>query len=984
MGPGPRVHLALFGRNDSVMRRVVAAATAGAAILHPAVARIFEVARYDGLVYGVGDPSEGLDLPSMMQSKKATPADLSVAITAILARVAVSIHDAAGPGYRGVPLGFGSVLSGGLSPEAIFLEANGAVRARPLAAAGADPDVPSAFRAPEEAISMAADVYSLGKLLMALLAGDVTGRSVPRLPTRSPLTPLLTAMTHRKAAERPHLHEAVTRLEGILREQQLMPDGVVRAALMGPLARLVVDPALSMDAPTRVIDGLRMQLGFVYPAIERLWPTMAPSMAPPPPPAFAALPPATSDEGAAVFTDARPAVRRQKAKTAATVIFGAAEVAAAASVVSGEGQAFKPTTSPTMLIPAASLQRGLPPIGATLNDDDGDRPDKTKIIDPATFSPHAPPPPPSLAPPPPPLAPPLAPVAAPPPSMTINDDDMSFSPSPSPPPPPPLSAVRKSDPIGAPPRPPTLSAMDVFSDGSDDRGSHDDGEDEAPTLLLPRAEKASGAVERLKQAELRDAAAIADAFDVGGASDADVFSDEGSGFASSPASQAPISTSVAPPPAMSEPSGATEAYDGLPGAATALADSVKNRRADATDAGATVIPSSAGGADVSELSDAFANAFAAPANAFAAPANDFATPANVPPPTAPPPFLADADADAAHGHDDDDPELIEDGADFVMVGDAGNTFDGERNPFQQRTRLYPAQAMQVARSSSDEGGDEGGDGGGDDDERNDDEDDTGGAQEVDDPLNRALGFDNDDGGDDDDVFSSDASAEVSRPSNTLSAEASDDIHTELVSSERVASAMSEIRRALAQGAPSEASAEARAERPPPARVSRSAVPGVERAPRPLSEPSTEASTTPRARPDPSARAPVSSETQRTARPRPVSVLDEPSLPNRPRPVSSPSAPMPSPPSPPSLVSAPAARMSVPDGAPLSQLVVEAPDGATVTLNGTVIGTGRTVVDVALSSRAVVKVVLAGHVPFSTVVNVQGRPRVRVKPVLKAR
>jgi hypothetical protein len=30
------------------------------------------------------------------------------------------------------------------------------------------------------------------------------------------------------------------------------------------------------------------------------------------------------------------------------------------------------------------------------------------------------------------------------------------------------------------------------------------------------------------------------------------------------------------------------------------------------------------------------------------------------------------------------------------------------------------------------------------------------------------------------------------------------------------------------------------------------------------------------------------------------------------------------------------------------------------------------------------VTLAGHVPFSTVVMVEGRPRVRVKPVLKPR
>ena len=69
---------------------------------------------------------------------------------------------------------------------------------------------------------------------------------------------------------------------------------------------------------------------------------------------------------------------------------------------------------------------------------------------------------------------------------------------------------------------------------------------------------------------------------------------------------------------------------------------------------------------------------------------------------------------------------------------------------------------------------------------------------------------------------------------------------------------------------------------------------------------------------------------------------------------------------------------------MSLLVVEAPDGATVTLNGTVIGTGVTTVDVASTSRAVVKVTMPGCAPFSTVVAVQGRPRVRVTAVLKPR
>ena len=75
---------------------------------------------------------------------------------------------------------------------------------------------------------------------------------------------------------------------------------------------------------------------------------------------------------------------------------------------------------------------------------------------------------------------------------------------------------------------------------------------------------------------------------------------------------------------------------------------------------------------------------------------------------------------------------------------------------------------------------------------------------------------------------------------------------------------------------------------------------------------------------------------------------------------------------------------MPEVSTMSQLLVDAPEGATVTLNGTIIGTGRTAIDVAADFRAVVKVTMQGHAPFSTVVSVRGRPRVRVTPVLKTR
>lgn len=781
MGPGPRVHLALFGRNDAVMRRVVAAANAGAAILHPAIARIYEVARYDGVVYGVGDPSEGLDLAALMGGKKGVPLELGLAVVASLARVAVAIHDAAGPGYRGPPLGLGAVLSGGLSLDTVFLEPNGAVRIRPLAAAGNDPDAPSGFRAPEAQISMAADVYALGRVLMALLSGDASGRTVPRLPSTSSLPQLLARLIHKQAGERMHLHEAVTRLEQALREQgAVSADQVIRTALSGPLRSLVVDPVFGLDAPPRVVDTLRMQLAWIYPVIERLWPTMTPSMAPPPPPAMAALPPSTSDEGNAVFTDARP-VRRQKAKTAATVLFNPAEARGALPAsISEEGGAFKPKTSPTLMIPTAELARALPPMSSGEGDPD-DRPDKTKLIDPASFRPFSPPPPPSLG-----GARPPAPV------------------------PPPATPPRARAFAGQ--RPPTVEVdldVDVSADEADER-----------TQMLP-PEEAVILVQR--KVEVADAGAIADAFASAfkGGDDDDVFADDGAFSPSGGAS----TTAVAPPPVLSEPGGGvTDAIVAVANASTALAAG----RGDQTGA------------------DASLGAFGSTAGQIV---------------------------------DEDDPDSLEDAADFVMVGEAGRTFDDDKNPFKASTRMIPAQAMLRAMEGRDDvsGNDASAE-----------------ADEVD-PA--------------DDVFSQEGAP---RASTAPTFSDDDDIRTEMVSADHVASMLRGIEAA--------------------------------RAPAPVF----------------SAEGPAETEARR---PRAVSGL------------STEGRRLPTPPTP---------RASVPDGSALSQLLIDAPPGASVSVNGTVVGSGPTTVDVGASSRCVVKVTLAGHMPFSTVVMLQGRPRVRVKPALKPR
>jgi hypothetical protein len=71
MGPGPRAHLALFGRSEVIARRVVSVAMAASGVQHPALARIHEVAVFDGVVFGVGDAAEGVDVSSVLASEKA-------------------------------------------------------------------------------------------------------------------------------------------------------------------------------------------------------------------------------------------------------------------------------------------------------------------------------------------------------------------------------------------------------------------------------------------------------------------------------------------------------------------------------------------------------------------------------------------------------------------------------------------------------------------------------------------------------------------------------------------------------------------------------------------------------------------------------------------------------------------------------------------------------------------------------------------------
>ena len=422
-GAGPRVHLALFGRSDAVARRVVDVASVAANVEHRAIARILEVGRFDGIVYGVAEPAEGVDAAALLvvdkTRRRAPPPELALGIALAVSRVIVALHESGDIWAAEGAVGLSSVFPAGLGPDTIFLEPSGAVRLRVLAAAAGDPRATSAFRAPDAAPSVAADVYSLGRLLMALLAGDPSGLEAPRLSVGSPLLRFLPRLLDARPDDRPEIHDVTERLETLLAELNTTPEQAVQQALAGPYRSLVVDAAAGFVPAPRVIDDIRARLSSIYAANQRLFPIEARS-APLPTP-FAALPPAPDDD-AAVFTDARPAVRRGRAKTAATILIGDIQALAFAK---------KPgaVTSPTMIIPSANVRPALPAPAPAGPDDDAEGEsgfsepvERTMMIDPAGFVPFAPPPPgparpPRQAPPPPPTLSPVGMVArAPPPS----------------------------------------------------------------------------------------------------------------------------------------------------------------------------------------------------------------------------------------------------------------------------------------------------------------------------------------------------------------------------------------------------------------------------------------------------------------------------------------------------------------------------------------------------------------------------------------
>ncbi|MDP2340688.1 MAG: PEGA domain-containing protein [Deltaproteobacteria bacterium] len=853
-GAGPRVHLALFGRSDAIARRVVEVATVAANVEHPAMARILEVGRFDGIVYGVAEPAEGVDAAALLVADKTRrrqpPAELALGIALAVARVIVALHESGDIWAAAGGVGLSNVFPAGLGPDTIFLEPGGAVRLRVLAAAAGDPGAASAFRAPEGTPSAAADVYSLGRLLMALLAGDPAGLEAPRLAVGSPLLRFLPRLIDARPDDRPEIHDVNERLEGLLRELQTTPEQTVRTALAGPYKSLVVDAASGFVPAPRVIEDIRARLPQVYSTIRRLFPVDA--RAPTAAPAFAALPPSTSDEGAAVFTEtARPASRGKRAKTAATIMI------ADIQEMAGFKKTGKPT-SPTVMIPTADMLRALPAHNPDAESNAfEEKPERTVMIDPAAFVFGAPPPPgparlpaPRAAPPPPPSLAPAVARAAPPPSPSELSSSSIPRPAPPPPdqsssgsrrPPPSPSAETTSGPVVASRRA-TLVTAEAFATSAP----------VAQAAPPARSRTTEGSVVTSRPPPPPPPELLSEAFD--GAFDVDVDDDSVSGFAiSPPADDEPEERTMIAPPASATPS--------IPGGDTAKQPA---RRTTEIANAQTRIPSSRielplpSREEESEESE------------------HTAIVSNVP-------DLSRDGPRRRSSSDDDSSEAPEfaDASGFQMVGEDGRTFGDDDNPFVASTRMIPAQALQAVRPVTDE-------------------------------------------------------------ATAPPAEDDSDGHTEAFTAERMAELMASAD--LPQGS---------TPTPPP--------------PPPLPAASS-LSTAPMPRVSRPARTTV--EQPRNQRSSDDASAEPATTPSRQRAQLPPQA-------------APPGTASQGPSAPVVHtLIVDAPDGATVAINGKVVGTGKVSVDVDANARALVRVELAGFSPWSSVVQVQGRPRVRVRPTLK--
>lgn len=279
-GVAAPVHLALLGTDKAVVRRV--AAVAGVQAPHDQVARIIEVGTYDGQAYAVADAVDGVELSAVLEHdrrKKATPdLALSLAVAGQLAQLSVELNERGDVWAADGGTGLSALFPAGLRLDGVVLRADGKVAVRVLAGAVQDPARPSPFRAPElrnRKPSASSDVFLVTQVLRAMLSGDASATSAPRLtgPAAS-LANLLAAGLSASPDERLGLFMLVERFVQALASAapRLKPAQVVAAALKRDYKVLAPEIAAADPDYAATATGLRGRLGAVRRALDVAWP----------------------------------------------------------------------------------------------------------------------------------------------------------------------------------------------------------------------------------------------------------------------------------------------------------------------------------------------------------------------------------------------------------------------------------------------------------------------------------------------------------------------------------------------------------------------------------------------------------------------------------------------------------------------------------------------------------------------------------------
>ena len=261
-GAGPRVHIALLGKNSDAAARAVSVAEAARRCRHGAVPRVLEVGRFEGVFFAVGEPAEGVSLPAIVASERGRglPGPLAVAVAVALATLADELAGA------GTPL---SLLSPfGLSPDALLLCPDGRLRLRTLAAIASDPLVSAAFVAPElswSTPSSASEVWTIAAHLRALLVQGALPEDLDqavRATLRSTLSPV--------PERRPDFADFERKLMPALGGRS--PRQVVAEALAAKHRRLIVAEISSFIPALHIVESVRHALARIYAQVEWLYP----------------------------------------------------------------------------------------------------------------------------------------------------------------------------------------------------------------------------------------------------------------------------------------------------------------------------------------------------------------------------------------------------------------------------------------------------------------------------------------------------------------------------------------------------------------------------------------------------------------------------------------------------------------------------------------------------------------------------------------